>query len=218
MIMEYYKEVIMNRQSYRYVISTKEDSRGIYPPALKLSGIKGSEGYILIVTLLMLVALVVAGMGAMMVATTDIQLSGNQRTQLAAKEASIMGINTGMATLCSKSFLTASIYAGNSVNGSVISTPPSTPQTGFYNGLYNTPIPTSSAGSSYAASFFTPTGATFGKSIPQPLGAYGSGSAVNIAPGLGGGGMGSIYRIGPIIGVVGNTKMECEQFVYYGLP
>jgi len=178
-----------------------------------------NQGYILIVTLLMLVALAIAGMGAMMVATSDISLSGNQRTQLAAKEASIAGINTGMATLCSKPFITAALYAGNTVNGSVISTPPSTPQAGFYNGLYTTPIPATNAGSSYAANFFTPSSATFASSAPQPIGAYGSGSAVNIAPGIGGGAVGSIYRIGPIIGVVGNnTKMECEQFVFYGLP
>ena len=172
-----------------------------------------NQGYILIVTLLMMVALAIAGMGAMMVATSDISLSGNQRTQLAAKEASIAGINTGMATLCSKPFITAFQYVSKTLNGSVINTPPSTPQAGFYSGLYSTPIPATNAGSSYAVGYFTTSA-----NVPPPYGSYGSGNAVNTWSPLGSGG-GMVYNVGPIIGVVGNnTKMECEQFVFYGLP
>ena len=183
------------------------------------------NGYILIVTLLMMVALVVAGMGAMMVATSDISLSGNQRTQVGATEASSTGINAGMATLCSNSFLHASLYSSNNVNGSLFNSPPSSPPTGFYNGLYSSPMPTANAGSSYAAYYFTPSSSPsfirqgFGSAVPPPIGSYGSGSAVNTWAGTGGNGKGSIYRLGPYIGVVGtSTKVECEQFVYYGLP
>ena len=182
------------------------------------------RGYILIVTLLMMVALVVAGMGAMMVATSDISLSGNQRTQVGATEASSTGINAGMATLCSNSFLTAYQFAGNK---NYINTPPSSPQTGFYTGLYSSRLPTTNAGSNYAVGYFTPSSSLstsnggsggFGAAVPPPIGSYGSSSAVNTWADLGNG-KGLIYRIGPVIGVVGtSTKVECEQFVYYGLP
>jgi Tfp pilus assembly protein PilX len=191
----YYKEVIVNKQN----------------------------GYILIVTLLMMVALTVAGMGAMMVATSDVNLSGNQRTQVAAREASGTGINAGMATLCSNSFLTASRYVGNTINGPM-NTPPSSPPAGFYTGLYSSLAPTTNAGSNYAAGYFTPSSSPsstrqgFGAAVPPPIGSYGSRSAVNTWSDLGTG-KGMVYRIGPEIGVVGtSTKMECEQFVYYGLP
>lgn len=192
----YYKEVIVNKQN----------------------------GYILIVTLLMMVALVVAGMGAMMVATSDVSLSGNQRTQFAAGKGCSTGINTGMASLCSNSFLNASLYSSNSVNGTLLNAPSSSPPTGFYNGLYSSPMPTANAGSNYAAGYFTPNSSTsslsqgFGAAVPPPLGSYGSSSAVNTWARVGGG-KGNIYRLGPYIGVVGtSTKVECEQFVYYGLP
>ena len=183
------------------------------------------NGYILIVTLLMMVALVVAGMGAMMVASSDVSLSGNQRAQLAAGKGCSTGINTGMASLCSNSFLHASLYSGNNVNGTLFNAPASSPPTGFYNGLYSSPMPTTNAGSSYAAGYFTPSSPSsstrqgFGSAVPPPIGSYGSSSAVNTWLGTGGGGKGNIYRLGPYIGVVGtSTKVECEQFVYYGLP
>ncbi|MCL4558803.1 MAG: hypothetical protein M1491_09325 [Deltaproteobacteria bacterium] len=176
--------------------------------------INEENGYVLLITLLMLVALTVAGMGAMMVSTSDIQLSGNQRTQFSAKRASLAGVNTGMAQLCSN-------FPGitNTTVTNVLNTPTSSPQAGFYGGQYTTSMPTVNAGSTYNMMYgsFPFLQNSFPKPI-TPLGG-GMGSAINSFPSgssIGGG----FYAIGPSIGITlgNNTKMECEQVVYYGLP
>ncbi len=181
-----------------------------------------NAGYVLIITLLSLVALTIAGMGAMMVATTDVSLSGNQRTQIGAQVASIAGVNAGMANLCSHPFYVASnpSYVANNINGAYINTPVSSPQTSFYNGIYSTPKPTANAGSSYAVGYFTPT-VNSSSAISQLTSVYGpssvSGSRASTLPTsyrLGG----SVYTIGPVIGTAGTASMECEQVVYYGGP
>ncbi len=180
-----------------------------------------SEGYVLLITLLMLVALTIAGMGAMMVASTDISLSGNQRTQLSAKRAALAGINTGMAQLCSHFPGTALPTMSNTIN-----TPVSSPQAGFYSGQYNTLIPSTNAGSNYSINYESsqppaPYLPCLAEAIPKPITALGGGmgSAINQFPGSSGIG-GGFFNIGPSIGIVmsNNTKMECEQVVYYGLP
>jgi Tfp pilus assembly protein PilX len=181
-----------------------------------------NAGYVLIITLLSLVALTVAGMGAMMVATTDVSLSGNQRTQVAAQVASLAGINTGMANLCSHSFWVAANpnYVANSINGTVINTPTSSPQASFYNGIYSTPVPATNAGSGYAVGYFTPTVNSSSaiselSSTSGPAGVSGSrASTLPTSFGFGG----SVYTIGPVIGTAGTASMECEQVVYYGAP
>jgi len=176
------------------------------------------NGYVLIITLLMLVALTVAGMGAMLMATTDISLSGNQRVQISAKSAALTGVNAGMATLCSHPFNSVFAFASSAVKGTVFNPTPSQPRSGFYNGLYNTPMPSSVSGS-YSADYFTSNA----ESIPNPslsmgLGG-GTGSAINTFSGQKGSKHGSFYKMGPIVGIVGNkTKVECERTVYYGLP
>ncbi len=182
----------------------------------------GNAGYVLIITLLAMVALTIAGMGAMMVATTDVSLSGNQRTQIAAQSASIAGVNTGMANLCSHSYFVAANpnYVSNNINGSYINTPTSSPQTSFYNGIYSTPAPTSNAGSSYAVGYFTPTVNSV-SAISQLASVYGpssvQGSRASTLPTSFGFG-GSVYTIGPVMGTAGTASMECEQIVYYGAP
>ncbi len=181
-----------------------------------------NAGYVLIITLLSLVALTIAGMGAMMVATTDVSLSGNQRTQIGAQVASMAGVNTGMANLCSHPFFVAANpnYVSNNINGAYINTPVSSPQTSFYNGIYSTPKPAANAGSNYAVGYFTPT-VNSSSAISQLTSVYGpssaSGSRASTLPtsfGMGG----SVYTIGPVIGTAGTASMECEQVVYYGAP
>ncbi len=183
----------------------------------------GNEaGYVLIITLLALVALTIAGMGAMMVATTDVSLSGNQRTQIAAQQASMAGVNTGMANLCSRPFYIAGDpnFIAPSVNGYYVNTPTSSPQTSFYNGIYSSPVPTTNAGSSYAVGYFTPT-VNPNLPISQLASVYGpssvSGSRASTLPTSFGFG-GNTYTIGPVIGTAGTASMECEQVVYYGAP
>ena len=215
----------MNRQKHEQVIArngmTKKQStsRGITSHPVRTGN---NGGYVLIITLLALVALTIAGMGAMMVATTDVSLSGNQRTQIGAQSAAITGVNTGMANLCSHPFYVASNpnYVANNVNGTYINTPASSPQTSFYNGIYNTPVPTNNAGSYYAVGYFTPTVNSV-SAISQLTSVYGptsvSGSRASTLPtsfGMGG----SVYTIGPVIGTAGTANMECEQVVYYGAP
>ena len=181
-----------------------------------------NAGYVLIITLLALVALTIAGMGAMMVAATDVSLSGNQRTLIAAQQASLAGVNTGMANLCSHPFYVAGNpnYVASSINGTYINTPPSSPQTAFYNGLYSTPAPTTNAGSNYAVGYFTPT---VNPNIPisQLSSVAGpgsvSGSRASTLPSSFGFG-GNTYTIGPVMGTAGTANMECEQVVYYGAP
>ena len=181
-----------------------------------------NEGYVLIITLLALVALTVAGMGAMMVASTDVSLSGNQRTQIAAQQASLAGVNTGMANLCSHPFYLAGNlnYVAPSINGSTVNTPTSSPQASFYNGIYSTPVPTSNAGSNYAVGYFTPT-SNPNLPISQLASVYGpsstSGSRASTLPTSYGFG-GNTYTIGPVMGTAGTASMECEQVVYYGAP
>ncbi len=167
-------------------------------------------------------ALTVAGMGAMMIATTDVSLSGNQRTQIAARQASLAGVNTGMASLCSRPYYVAGNpnYIASSVNGSYINKPVSSPPTSFYNGIYSTPVPTANAGSSYAVGYFTPT-VNPNLPISQLASVYGpssvSGSRASTMPTSFGFG-GNTYTIGPVIGTAGTASMECEQVVYYGSP
>ncbi len=176
------------------------------------------NGYVLIITLLMLVALTVAGMGAMLMATTDISLSGNQRVHISAKSASLTGVNAAMATLCSHPYNSASASASSSINGTVFNPTPSQPPSGFYEGLYSKSVPSTTA-SSYSAGY-SKAGA---EPMPDPslsLGrGGGSGSVINTFPGQEKNKKGSFYSMGPIIGIVGsNTKIECERTVYYGLP
>ena len=181
-----------------------------------------NAGYVLIITLLSLVALTIAGMGAMMVATTDVSLSGNQRTQIGAKVASIAGVNAGMANLCSHPFYVAGNpnYVASSINGTYVNTPTSSPQATFYNGIYSTPKPTANAGSSYAVGYFTPTvnpliPLSQLSSVAGPGSVSGSrASTLPTSFGFGG----NTYTIGPVIGTAGTASMECEQVVYYGAP
>lgn len=183
-------------------------------------GIDKEHGYVLIITLLALVALTIAGMGAMMVASSDIQLSGNQRTQISARVTAIAGITSGMSTLCSNSFLTASHYTGT--GSGYITTPPSQPQASFYPGLYSTPVPTNTSTATHYTVGYNSASVT-AASPPKVAGNYGSAgnvsnSWIGIAGG-GGGGLSGFYMIGPMIGLTGaGTKMECEQGVYYGMP
>ncbi len=208
-----YKVIARNGMTKRSI------SRRIVSPTTRNDN---NAGYVLIITLLALVALTIAGMGAMMVATTDVSLSGNQRTQIAAQQASIAGVNTGMANLCSHTYLVAGNlnYVASSINGTYINTPVSSPQTSFYNGIYSSPVPTANAGSSYAVGYFTPT-VDPNLPISQLSSVYGpssvSGSRASTLPTSFGFG-GSTYTIGPVIGTAGTASMECEQVVYYGAP
>jgi hypothetical protein len=175
------------------------------------------NGYVLIITLLSLVALTIAGMGAMMVASSDIQLSGNQRTQVATRSVSMLGVNAGMAALCSNSFLIASHYTGTS--SGYLNSPASQPQAAFYQGIYGTPVPANTPGAGqYIIGYSAANSST--APVPQSSSDLGSGNVVNTWFKGGGGGIGGgFYLVGPMMGLTGgSTKMECEQGVYYGAP
>ena len=172
-----------------------------------------NAGYVLLITLLMLVALTIAGMGAMMVATTDISQSGNQRQQLLVSQPP--GIDMGMANLCSSYYYNTN--PSPTVNTGVLNTPPSMPNAGFYSGIYSTPVPSTNAGTNYNVAYMTMTSLPF-PAPPTPFGAGWSKDATGQLNLHGGGGGGNFYRV-ISMGVGPNkVKMECEQIMYYGIP
>ena len=190
--------------------SKKSSKRGL----MSAGALTQNNGYILLITLLMLVALTVAGMGAMMVATSDIQLSGNQRQQIFTNQPP--GIDMGMANMCGSYYFQTHPSAPAIVSTPTgKNTPTSLPNTGFYAGIYSAPEPTVSSNYnmpylSASAIPFPTAPSPFGENwTQQRSGSIGSGS---------GGGAGGFYRV-LSMGILGNnTKMECEQVVYYGIP
>jgi hypothetical protein len=175
--------------------------------------INKQNGYVLLITLLMLVALTIAGMGAMMVATTNISQSGNQRQQILVSQPP--GIDMGMANLCSSYYYNAN--PSQTLDTGILNTPSSIPQAGFYSGIYSTPVPTTNAGANYNVAYMTVTTLPF----PAPPSPFGAGWSIDIGGLLnphGGGGGGNFYRIISIGVGPNNVKMECEQIVYYGIP
>ncbi len=175
---------------------------------------KKQDGYVLLITLLMLVALTIAGMGAMMVATSDIQLSGNQRQQAFVKQPP--GIDMGMGNLCGSYYYQLHPSSPTVVqNPSSTNTPTSIPNTGFYAGIYDAPEPTTP---SYFDMPYLKVKPTSFPAAPSPFGSGWTGDQTGL-PGHGGsGGAGGFYRV-LSMGIIGNnTRMECEQIVYYGIP
>lgn len=175
---------------------------------------KQNDGYVLIITLLSLVALTVAGMGAMLIASSDISLSGNQRSQIIAMDASMAGVNTAVATMCAYGIQNAFTYAANNTSNApapTLNKLPSVPPSSFYSGHYWTGVP--SGAGTYAASYLTSPATT------MPLSPAGTQSATNVYIHSGGAGGGNFFNLGPSTGLVGaNTEMECEEITYFGLP
>ena len=171
-------------------------------------------GYVLLITLLMLVALTIAGMGAMLVATSDIQLSGNQRQQTFVNQPP--GIDMGMANMCGSYYYQAHPSSPMVVlNPPGTNTPASQPNTGFYAGIYNAPV--SATNLNYDMPYLSADSTPF-PSAPSPFGAGWTGDVTGLPGHGGGGGAGGFYRV-LSMGIVGNnTRMECEQLVYYGIP
>ena len=226
------KEVSMNGQNIRHIVekngangitmkqslssisSLSHLEKGSKKNLMSTFGFVHNDGYVLLITLLMLVALTIAGMGAMMVATSDIQLSGNQRQQTFVNQPP--GIDMGMANVCgSYYFQSHPALPPIVLTPAGKNTPTSLPNTGFYAGIYGAPEPTNS--SNYNMPYLNVKPIPF-PSAPNPFGENWSEQKSGL-PGHGGaGGAGGFYRVLSMDIVGNNTRMECEQIVYYGIP